>query len=267
MFLKTIKIFVSLFLFLCSVFTFSLYAIEPLPADLVEVGITEKLNTTLPLDLSFIDENNNQVTLDDIYSNDKPAIFHLVYYSCPMLCNLVLTGFTNTLKDLDPDFFNKFNIITISIDPADTPESAKLFKGRYVSQINVPDLDESWHFLSGNQNSIDAITNAFGFSYKFNENTQEFAHNAALFFTSKDAVISRYLYGIQFDVFDFRLAILESSNKTHLSTVEKVLLFCYNYNPQSNQYSILAVSVMRISAALTVVFLVLLILFLVYRYK
>lgn len=173
------------FCFFFLLFGYDLTAKEPLPKQLEEVGIVEKLNTTLPLDITFLDEDNNQVSLDELYSNEKPAIFQLVYYTCPMLCNLVLTGFTNSLKDLDEDLFEKFNIITISIDPSDSPESAKLFKGRYISQLDVPDLDDKWHFLSGNQESITAITKAFGFNYKFNDETQEFAHSAAIFLQVK----------------------------------------------------------------------------------
>jgi protein SCO1 len=256
---------VSFFLF---VFFFSpLLAKEQIPVTLREVGVSENIGLQVPLDLNFTNEFGNSVTLQDLFNKDKSVILNLAYYTCPMLCHLVATGLHSSLIQLPFNIGDKYDVVSLSIDPNDTPENARAFEEKYASSLTGDTPKEFWHFLTGNQKNISKLTNSVGFNYRFNPKTQQFAHSAVIIILTPDGKIKRYLYGIEYNSFDVKLAILESIDTNKISGVERVLLFCYNYDPQGKKYVIYAYNVMRVGGLLTLIFIILMIYYLLRKEK
>ncbi len=226
------------------------------PNSLKDIGITEKPGAQIPKEAIFQDENGNSVTLGSFIEGKKPVILNLVYFNCPMLCNLVLSGFTKGLETLPMKVGEKFEVISISIDPSDTPKDAKRFKQRYVSKIPYPGATDHWHFLVGTEDQIKKVAQSVGFEYKFNPISKEYAHAAALFFLSPEGKIARYLYGIDYKAFDLKMALIEASERKQISTVERVLLFCYNYDAHTRGYALYAINLMKVGGGITLILLV-----------
>lgn len=224
---------------------------DHVPDELEGIGITEHLNATIPLDLPFADENGKPVTLRDYFKGDKPVILDLGYYRCPMLCGLVLNGLTDAMKPLDWTAGEKFTVIAVSVDPLETPTLAKLKKQTYMKEYARPDGVSGWHFLTGPESSITALTEAVGFGFKWNEKRQEFAHAAVLTILTPEGKVSRYLYGVQFETKDLRLSLLEASQGKIGSTMDRIILFCHRYDPTAGTYTLAAMNIMRVGATLT----------------
>jgi protein SCO1/2 len=260
--------FFALFFFVITLFFSNpLEAKEPLPNELKDVGITEKIGSPVSLNLPFKDEKGQVVRLGQYFSQDKVIIINLVYFNCPMLCNLVVTGLVEGVKKLELPIGKKFEIITISINPKDTPADAAVYKKNYLSLLGNTNAYPYWHFLTGDEKSVSKLADELGFAYKYNPKTQEYSHGAAIFFLTPEAAIARYLYGIEYKPFDLKMAILESSKRHMVSSVERVLLFCYNFDAHKRGYVLYAINIMKIGAAITTVLVVGLIAFLSYRYK
>ncbi len=245
----------------------SLYGKEDAPKVFSEVGVTEKVGQAIPKTLLVINESGQEGPLSDYLDPSKPTILSLVYYNCPMLCNLILTGFTESLTKLPFEVGDRFNVISFSFDHRDTPKTASTFKATYMAQLGQDNAKNNWHFLTGSTDTINKLTDAVGFRFKFDEKTGEFAHGSALVLISPNGKISRYLYGIEFNPFNLKMAILEASNGKQISTIEQGLLYCYRYDPKANSYVIHAVTLMRIGGALTVIAIVGLIAILLIRQK
>ncbi|HMB67815.1 MAG TPA: SCO family protein, partial [bacterium] len=180
--------------------------LEDAPEPLEGVGITEKLDAALPLELTFRDETGETVTLGRYFGQEKPVALCFVYFNCPMLCNVFLDGFTATLRELDWTPGNEFEIVTVSMDPRDTPEGAVKKRAHYVESLGIPAAEEGWHFLTGDEESIRRLAGAAGFEYRFDEETGEFQHSAGLFVTTPDGRISRVLYGVMYEPQTLRLS-------------------------------------------------------------
>ncbi len=228
---------------------------EPLPDELEGVGITEHLEAQVPLDLKFKDERGNIVQLRDYFKKDRPVILTLNYYMCPMLCTLQLNGLIEGLKNMEWVPGNQFEIVTVSINPAETPSLAQLKKQNYMKEYGRPAAAQGWHFLTGQQENIKKLADTVGFGYRFDEQTMQYAHAAALFILTPDGKISRYLYGIQYDAQTLRLSLVEASEGKVGSTLDYVLLTCFHYSATEGRYAIAAVGLMRIGGALTVIIL------------
>ncbi len=221
------------------------------------VGVTEHLNEKIPLDLPFVDENGRTVKLADYVNGSKPVILTLNYYSSPMLCTLQLNGLVDALKNLNLIPGRDFEMVTISINPRETPNLARLKKNEYVKSYR-PEAARGWHFLVGKQPEIDAISTATGFEYKYDEKSKEYIHVAATMILTPDGKISRYLYGVFFEPKDpqtLRLSLLEAAEGKIGTKLDQVLLFCYHYDPKAGSYSLAAFNLMRIAGILTVIIL------------
>ena len=228
---------------------------ESTPERLEGVGITENLGGQIPLDLVFRDENGEEVTLGDYVNGDRPTIFMLVYYTCPMLCNLVMNGYVEAHEGVPVTPGDDFEIVTVSIAPTETPTLARLKKQNYIRGYGKPQAASGWHFLTGRDDQIRALTDAIGFRYKYDENRGEYAHSAAIYVTTPEGVLSRYLYGILFPPKDIRFALLEASDGRIGNAFDRVLLFCYHYDATEGTYAPAAFRFMQLGGTFTVIVL------------
>lgn len=224
-----------------------------LPQALQTVGIEQRLGEQLPLDAAFKDENGQTVKLGDYFNKGRPTILALVYYECPMLCNQVLNGLTGTLKGINLEAGKDFDVVAISFDAKEFDKSdlAKNKKTGYLERYGRPGTENGWHFLTGEQASIDAVTKAVGFSYEWDERSNQFAHASAIMIATPEGKLSRYLYGIDYAPRDVRLGLVESAENKVGGVTEQLLLYCYHYDPSTGKYGFAVLSVMRGAAIVT----------------
>jgi len=233
--------------------------IQENPQDLGKIDVVEKLGDQIPLDLTFVNDLGDTVPLSNYFNDGKPVILDLGYYSCPMLCNLVLNGINEGISKLDWLPGNEYRILTVSFDPRDTVELAAAKKANYLKQLNRPGAEKGWIFFVDPQSHAKALADAVGFQYFWDEDNKQFAHPAVIYILTPEGKISRYLYGITFDQKDLRLGLLEASDGKIGSTIDRVLLYCYHYDPDAKGYVMFAGNVMRLGGVLTLVLLGLLI--------
>lgn len=224
-----------------------------LPPALQKVGIEQNLNGQLPLDTEFKNENGETVKLGDYFGRDKPVILALVYYECPMLCNEVLNGLTGSLKAISLNAGKDFDVVAISFDARENEKQdlAKNKKASYVDRYSRAGTDAGWNFLTGTQDSIDKITQAVGFNYVFDEKTNQFAHAGGFVVTTPEGKLSRYFYGVDFAPKDVKLALLESGQNKIGTPVDKLLLYCFHYDPASGTYGFAVINAIRAGGVLT----------------
>jgi protein SCO1/2 len=224
------------------------------PELLKQVGIDQKLNQSIPLNLTFRDENGQTVELAQFFGQ-KPVILTLVYYNCPMLCTQVLNGVESGLKELPTDIGKQFEVVTVSIDPAESHVLAKVKQEMYVGMYGRPGAAQGWHFLTGDEPQIKQLADAVGFRYAYDPDTKQFAHASAIIVLTPEGKISRYFYGIQYPSRDLRLGLVEASEGKIGTPVDQVLLFCYHYDPATGKYGLLISHVIQAGGALTVLIL------------
>lgn len=229
---------------------------EALPEGLVDVGITEKLGEAIPLDLVFQDEDGNAVTLGQYFDGARPVVLNLGYMSCPMLCGLVANGLVEAMRAIDLTAGEEYVVLSPSIDHTETPRMASEMKKRYLAQYDRPGAEQGWHWLTGQQEQIRALTEAVGFGFGWNEQRQEYAHAAVLILLSPDGHVMRYLYGIQFEPRTFKLSLVEAADGKTGSSLDKFLLFCFYYDHESGRYGPAAQNIMKAGGAVTVVVIV-----------
>jgi protein SCO1/2 len=222
-----------------------------LPAMLQGVGIEQKLNAQLPLEATFRDETGASVRLGN-YFQGRPVIVNLVYYKCPMLCNLVLTGMVRTLRHLSLNPGSDFDIVTISFDSSETPQLAAAKRETYLAEYNRPGAAASWHFLTGEQSQINKVTEAVGFHYQWDDRQKTWAHASGIFIATPDGKMSRYIYGVYYPDRDVRLSLVEASANKIGTLNDQILLFCYHYDPVKGKYGLVITNVIRLSCTLTV---------------
>ncbi|MBI5083389.1 MAG: SCO family protein [Acidobacteria bacterium] len=217
------------------------------PEELQGVAITEHLGERVDLNLSFIAEDGYPHKLAEYFSKGRPVILNLVYYTCPMLCNLVLNGQTDAMRQLPWTAGNEFEVVTISIDPTENYGLAKNKKAVYLSSYDRE--TSGWHFLTDHEGNVAKLARQVGFGYKLDPKTGQYAHAAAIFVLSPDGMVSRYLYGVRFKPLDLRLALTEAAGgKFGLS--ERILLYCFHYDPASKSYVPFARNFMRFGGVL-----------------
>lgn len=224
------------------------------PELLKQVGIDQKLNQTIPLNLAFRDENGQTVQLAQFFGQ-KPVILTLVYYNCPMLCTQVLNGVESGLKELQTDIGKQFEVVTVSIDPTESHVLAKVKQEMYVGMYGRPAAAQGWHFLTGDEPQIKQLADAVGFRYAYDPDTKQFAHASAIMLLTPEGKISRYFYGIQYPSRELRLGLVEASEGKIGTPVDQVLLFCYHYDPKTGKYGLLISRVIQAGGALTVLVL------------
>lgn len=224
------------------------------PDALQNIGVDEHLGEYIPLDARFATSNGDSVTIGDLLEEGKPVLLNPLYYECPMLCGLVLDGTINVIEDLKWKPGKDFIVISLSIDPEEDVSVAAKAKDNYLSGFDAT-TNEGWHFLTGQKDQIDAVIEAAGFRYNKIEGTGEYAHSAAIVLLSPDAKITRYLYGIKYDDFNVRNALYESADGKIGSTLEKVVMYCYQYDPDSGSYVPVAFNIMKLGGLATLIFL------------
>ncbi len=220
------------------------------PAALEGVGIDQRLGERMPLDIPFLDENGNAVTLEDYFGN-RPVVLSLVYYNCPMLCTQVLNGVVSSLKGMNLEAGKDYDLLTVSFNPDESPDMAMAKKRAYVSMSEKMGIADHWHFLTGSEESIRRAADAVGFRYRWDEETQQYAHASGITILNPDGTISRYLFGVEYAPRDLRLAIVESSNNKVGTLADQLLLFCFHYDPVAGKYGAAAIGILRIAAAIT----------------
>jgi protein SCO1/2 len=222
-----------------------------IPAPLREIGFDQHLDQQLPLDAPLRDEAGRAVRLGD-YFGRRPVVLVFAYYDCPMLCTLAINGLSSALNVLSLKPGADFEIVTVSIDARDTPASAALKKSGYLERYKRPGAAAAWHFLTGDQPSIDRLTRAAGFRYAWDQDTKQFAHPTGIIVLTPEGRMARYLFGIEYGPRDLRLAIVEASSGRIGSPVDALLLYCYHYDPMTGRYGLVIMRAMRIAGATTV---------------
>ncbi|HLN97827.1 MAG TPA: SCO family protein [Pyrinomonadaceae bacterium] len=236
-----------------------------LPRALSDVGIDQKLNEQLPLDLSFTDENGKAVKLGD-YFGKRPVVLSLVYYQCPMLCNQVLNGMVTAFKVMAFQPSQEFEVVTVSFDPRETASLAAAKKNTYVNYLpeaRRTAAAQGWHFLTGDEASIKQLTDAVGFRYHWDQATNQFAHASAIYVTTPQGKLARYFYGIEYAPRDLRLGLIEAADNKIGTPVDQLLLYCYHYDPATGKYGAVVMNMMR--AGGIVMMLVMVVMFVVFR--
>ncbi len=224
------------------------------PPRLENVGIEQHLNTQIPSDLIFRDETGKSVRLGD-YFGRKPLILNLVYYNCTMLCGEALAGLASAMRLVKFDVGKEFDVITVSFDPRETPEMAVAKKKDYVERYGRPNAAAGWHFLTGQPESINALTKAVGFQYQYDAKSNQYAHATAIMVLTPQGHISRYFYGVDFPPKDLRMGLVEASQNKIGNTVDAVLLYCYHYDPETGKYGAMIANILRLAAAATILFI------------
>ena len=224
-----------------------------LPRALRDIKIEQKLDQQLPLDLTFRDESGQEVKLGQ-YFGKKPVVLALVYYDCPMLCTQVLNGMVTSFRVLPFQIGKEFEVVTVSFDPRETNTLAAKKKQLYINYLPEKmqaGARDGWHFLTGDPNNIERLTEAVGFHYRYDETTKQFAHASGIMLTTPQGKLSRYFYGIEYAPRDLRLGLIESSENKIGSPVDQLLLYCYHYDPATGTYGAAIMKVMRIAGVLT----------------
>ncbi|HVZ17711.1 MAG TPA: SCO family protein [Terriglobales bacterium] len=225
------------------------------PSDVLKkVGIEQRLNQQIPLDLKFRDESGREVKLAD-YFGKRPVVLSMVYYECPMLCGEVLNGEASVFSALKFDIGKEYEVVTVSFDPTETPDLARAKKRNFVERYGRPGGDAGWHFLTGDQASIDALTKAVGFNYAWDRDTKQFAHAAAIMVVTPDGRLAQYFYGVDYSPKDLRFGLVQASQNKIGNVVDQVLLYCYHYDPRTGKYGPVISRALQVGGGLTILIL------------
>jgi protein SCO1/2 len=221
------------------------------PPQFKDVTFAQRLDQRLPLDAVFRDEAGQPVELGR-YFGERPVLLAFVYYQCPLLCSQVMNGISSALKALPFTPGEEFEVVLVSFDPRDTPEAANAKRRAHLLHWNRQDTADGWHFLTGDAATIAQVTQAAGFTYTWDEPTQQFAHVSGILTVTPDGRLSRYFYGVEYSPKELRLALVESAAGKIGSLVEELLLYCYQYDPTSGRYGVVVMNLVRGAGILTV---------------
>ena len=224
-----------------------------LPPALRNIGLDQKLNGQIPLNLVFRDEAGRDARLTS-YFGSRPVVLALVYYQCPMLCTQVLNGMVMSLRTMSLESGQDFDVIAVSIDPTETPELAARKKAEYVKRYARGSA--GWHFLTGAEPQIKQLAAAVGFRYAYDPKTKQYAHASAIMLATPSGRLSRYFYGIEYAPRDLRLGLVEASENKIGTPVDQVLLYCFHYDPNTGKYSAIVMNIVRLGALLTLLIFV-----------
>ncbi len=222
------------------------------PAALQNVGIDQLLGAQAPLDAAFSDEDGRRVRLGD-YFGERPVVMVLAYYECPMLCTEVLNGVMRAIRTMQFEVGNEFDIVTVSIDPGETPRMAADKKAVYLERYGREGGASGWHFLTGPEESIRPLADAVGFHYQYEPESDLYSHASAIMVLTPDGRVSRYLFGVEYSPRDLRLSLVEAAGGGIGSAVDQVLLYCFRYDPSLGRYSLVILNVLRLAALATMV--------------
>ena len=222
-----------------------------IPAPLREIGFDQNIDQLVPLDVPFRDEAGRTVQLGD-YFGKRPVVMVFAYYDCPMLCTQVINGLSTALNVLALEPHQDFEIVTVSFNPKDTPATAAAKKAIYLERYKHAGAAAGWHFLSGDQPSIDRLTKAAGFRYAWDAATKQFAHPTGVIVLTPEGKLARYLFGIEYGPRDLRFALVEASAGKVGTPVDSLLLYCYHYDPMTGRYGLMVMRTLRLAGIATV---------------
>lgn len=220
------------------------------PRLLTDVGITQRVGVRIPGDLVFNDEEGHAVTLN-AYFGKRPVLLSLVYYECPMLCTEVLNGIVRTIAPLSFNLGEDFDVLSVSINPKETPELAAQKKSLYLERYGRAGAEKGWHFLTGSEPSIKALADSVGFKFAYDSVNEQYSHGSAIMVLTPDGQVAQYYFGLEYPTKDVRLSLVEAS-KNKLGTVyDQVLLYCFHYDPEQGKYGFVIMRVIRLAGAAT----------------
>ena len=223
-----------------------------LPPVLINVGFEPLLNGQIPLDLAFRDEAGRDVRLGDYFGQQKPVLLALVYYGCPMLCNQVEQGVVGSLKMLSFNAGRDFDVVFVSFDPRESPDMAAHKKAAALSHYGRRETAAGWHFLTGSEESVTAITKAANFRYSFDAKSGIFAHASGIMLLTPGGRISRYFYGVEYPSRDVRLGLVDASAGKIGNPIDHLLLYCFQYDPSTARYSATILRIVRLGGIATI---------------
>jgi protein SCO1/2 len=227
---------------------------DKLPGILTEVGVDQRLNNSVPLDLPFRDEAGNPITLGECVDG-KPTILVLAYYRCPMLCSQVLNAVVETIRGIPFQLGKEFNIVTVSFDAREKPALAAAKKANYLEEYGRAGGANGWHFLTGTQTSITDLADAVGFRYRYDPKQDQFAHASAIMILTPQGKVARYFFGIRYPAGDVRLSLVEASQNRIGRPIDQLLLYCYHYDPDTGKYTPVVMNLMRLGGVVTLLVL------------
>ncbi len=246
---------VVVMLLLCISPAFGQLTMDPtadrLPPQLSDVSIEQRLNQQVPLELPFRDEHGQIVKLSEYFEPGRPVILSFVYFNCRMICSQVMSSMATTLRRLKFDAGKQFEVLTISFDPRDNAQIAAAAKSKYLAMYDRSGAEQGWHFLTGDQSSIDRLSNAAGFHFRWDPHTQQFAHATGIMLLTPQGRIARYYYGVRYFASDLRLGLIEASKNQIGTLADQIVLYCYHYDPRTGRYGVVVFRVMQISGGFT----------------
>lgn len=228
------------------------------------VGVEEHLDAAVPVDATFLDHEGRAVRLGDIVDGSRPVLLHFVYYNCAVICENALNSIAETLAGQPWTVGLEYDVITVSMDPNDGPEASSLARGRVLARYPRTEAERGWHFLTGTEAEIRRVTDAVGYSFRWDEGTQQFAHPAVVMLLQRSGRVARYLYGLELTGNDVRLGLIEAAGDRTLASsgtgvvdgiVDRALLFCFRWDHVESRYVLAAWNLMRAGGALTAVVL------------
>ncbi len=223
--------------------------------ELRNIDVVEHLGEQIPLDTRLVNDRGDTVTLAKYFGQGKPVVMVMGYYNCPMLCQMVLNGLSDGLRTVPWEPGGDYLLLNVSINPRETYELAAAKKRNYLEYFRRDNAADGWHFFVGPEEQTRSLAEALGFRYYYDEARQEYAHAAVAFILSPDGVISRYLYGLTFKANDLKLAILEASEGKIGNTIDRIILYCYHYDPDAKGYVVFASNIMKLGGLLSLILL------------
>jgi protein SCO1/2 len=224
-----------------------------LPRELEGIGAQDRLGGQVRKDLRFVDSTGAVVTLGDLLAAGKPILISPVYYKCPSLCNYHMNGILQVLKNLDWNVGDKFQYLAFSIDPREKPGLASEKKNAYLQEYSREGSESGFHLWTGDQDEISAFTEDLGFRYSWDKESSQYIHSSVAYVITPDGKISRILQGISFDARDLKLAFLEASRGKIGDFIDNFALFCFQFDPSKNKYTLYAYNIMRLGAIVTLI--------------
>jgi protein SCO1/2 len=224
---------------------------EPLPKELEGIAITDHAGAQVPLDLELLDEAGRSVRLADYVNGDRPIILTLVYYECPMLCGVVLQAVVDGLKGLPWTAGEDFEIVTVSFNPRETPQLARLKKQTFIKEYGRPEAAAGWHFLTGREENVRRLADTVGFAYRWDEKLKQYVHATGIFILTPQGRVARTLFGVAYEARTLRLALAEAGRGSVGKATDQLLLYCFHYDANAGRYVVAASNVMRLGGAAT----------------
>lgn len=228
---------------------------DRLPAQLGYVAIEQRLDQQVPLELPFRDEAGKTILLGNLFQPGRPVILSLVYFNCVMLCSQVLAEMAHTMRRLKFDAGKQFEVVTVSFDPRETPSMAAEARSKYLAMYGRPGTESGWRFLTGDQSSITALSDAVGFHYRWDPQTKQFAHATGIMVLTPQGRVAQYYYGARYFASDLRLGLIQASNNRIGTLADQIVLYCYHYDPRTGRYGAIVFRVMQVSGGFTLLVL------------